>query len=582
MGRKIRSATNGAAEGGQNMVVQLLSQAQTDLRLSPNFIDYVFVVFYFVLVLGIGLLARRSVASSLDFLLSGRSLPAWVTGLAFISANLGAIELIGMIANGVQYGVPTLHYYWIGAVPAMVFLGIVMMPFYYGSKARSVPEFLAKRFNRTTQRVQGVLFAVASVLIAGVNLYALGLILEALLGWPLELAIPIAALVVLSYTFFGGLSAAIYNEVLQFFVIVALLVPLTVAGLARVGGWNSLKEQVAALPPGPEQLSSWPGTTLTEIASPFLSVLGIVFGLGFVLSFGYWTTNFAEVQRALSARNMSAARRTPIIAAFPKAVIPLVIIVPGMVAGVLIPQLTTIKQGGTSDVTPNNALSLLMNEVLPNGILGVALAGLIASFMAGMAANVSSLNTVFTYDLWQDWLRPGRDDRYYLQVGRAITVIGCVLAIGTAFIAGSFSNLMDYIQALFSFFNAPLFAIFILGLFWKRMTGTAGWTGLIGGALAAITIDVLVRTDVINVSSQAGSFIGASAAFVVGCAIAVVVSMFTAPKPDAELVGLTWSLTDKDARAGVEAGARNTWWESPNVLGGIVIALVVVLYIIFA
>jgi solute:Na+ symporter, SSS family len=562
--------------GGQMLV------AQTDLRLSPSFIDYVFVAFYFVLVLGIGLMARRSVASSLDFLLSGRSLPAWVTGLAFISANLGAIELIGMIANGVEYGVPTLHYYWIGAVPAMVFLGIVMMPFYYGSKARSVPEFLAMRFNRTTQRVQGVLFAVASVLIAGVNLYALGLILEALLGWPLQLAIPIAALVVLSYTFFGGLNAAIYNEVLQFFVIVALLVPLTVAGLARVGGWNSLKEQVAALPPGPEQLSSWPGTTLTEIASPFLSVLGIVFGLGFVLSFGYWTTNFAEVQRALSAKNMSAARRTPIIAAFPKALIPLVIIVPGMVAGVLIPQLTTIKQGGTSDVTPNNALSLLMGEVLPNGILGVALAGLIASFMAGMAANVSSLNTVFTYDLWQDWLRPGRDDRYYLHVGRAVTIIGCVLAIGTAFIAGSFANLMDYIQALFSFFNAPLFAIFILGLFWKRMTGTAGWTGLVAGALAAITVDLLVRSGVIEVSSQAGSFIGASAAFVVGVGVAVVVSMFTAPKPDAELVGLTWSLTDKEARAGAEAGVRTSWWESPNILGGIVLALVVVLYIIFA
>ena len=559
--------------------------AQADLRLSPNFIDYVFVVFYFVLVLGIGVFARRSVASSLDFLLSGRSLPAWVTGLAFISANLGAIELIGMIANGVQYGVPTLHYYWIGAVPAMVFLGIVMMPFYYGSKARSVPDFLAKRFNRTTQRVQGVLFAVASVLIAGVNLYALGLILEALLGWPLGLAIPVAALVVLSYTFLGGLSAAIYNEVLQFFVIVALLIPLTVAGLARVGGWASLTRQVAALPPGPEQLSSWPGTTLTEIVNPFLSVLGIVFGLGFVLSFGYWTTNFAEVQRALSAKNMSAARRTPIIAAFPKAVIPLFIIVPGMIAGALIPQLIRLKQTGASSVdgiTPNNALSLLMGEVLPNGILGVALAGLIASFMAGMAANVSSLNTVFTYDLWQDWLRPGRDDRYYLQVGRAVTVIGCVLAIGTAFIAGSFGNIMDYIQALFSFFNAPLFAIFILGLFWKRMTGTAGWTGLVAGALSAIIIDSLVRSGVIDVSSQAGSFIGASAAFIVGCAVAVVVSMFTAPKPDAELVGLTWSLTDKDARAGTEPGAHVSWWESPNILGGIVLALVVVLYIIFA
>jgi SSS family solute:Na+ symporter len=588
--------------------------AQTDLRLDAIWIDYVFVVFYFVLVLGIGVLARRSIASSLDFLLSGRSLPAWVTGLAFISANLGAIELIGMMANGAQYGIPTVHYYWIGAIPAMVFLGIVMMPFYYGSRARSVPEFLLMRFNATTQRVNGITFALAAVLIAGVNLYALGLILEALLGWPLQLAIPVAALVVLSYTFLGGLSAAIYNEVLQFFVILALLIPLTVAGLARVGGWDGLREQVVALPPGPEQLSAWPGTTLTEIASPFLSVLGIVFGLGFVLSFGYWTTNFAEVQRALSARSMSAARRTPIIAAFPKALIPLVIIIPGMIAGVLVPQLTTLKEGGQTDVTYNNALSLLMNEVLPNGILGVALAGLLASFMAGMAANVSSLNTVFTYDLWQDWIRPGEPDDYYLRVGRTVTVVGCLLAIGTAFIAGMFENLMDYIQALFSFFNAPLFAIFILGLFWKRMTGTAGWTGLIGGTLAAVIVDMLVRGGVIAVSSQAGSFIGASAAFVVGIGVSAIVTIFTTSKPDADLVGLVWSLTPREARGKmravpaereeVPAGAgavlpehhpavieevpvvmhdeEGAWWQSPVVMGVIVLALTLALYLMFA
>ncbi len=588
--------------------------AQTDLRLDTIWIDYVFVIIYFVLVLGIGLLARRSIASSLDFLLSGRALPAWVTGLAFISANLGAIELIGMMANGAQYGMATVHYYWIGAIPAMVFLGIVMMPFYYGSKARSVPEFLLMRFNATTQRVNGITFALAAVLIAGVNLYALGLILEALLGWSLYIAIPVAALVVLSYTFLGGLNAAIYNEVLQFFVILALLIPLTVAGLARVGGWDGLVAQVVELPPGPEQVSSWPGTSLTEIANPFLSVLGIVFGLGFVLSFGYWTTNFAEVQRALSARSMSAARRTPIIGAFPKAFIPLVIVIPGMIAGVLVPQLTTLKEGGATDVTYNNALSLLMNEVLPNGILGVALAGLLASFMAGMAANVSSLNTVFTYDLWQDWIRPGRPDGYYLRVGRTVTVVGCVLAIGTAFIAGSFENLMDYIQALFSFFNAPLFAIFILGLFWKRMTGTAGWTGLISGTIAAVIVDTLVRIEVIAVSSQAGSFIGASAAFVVGIAVAVVVTMFTTSKPDSELVGLVWALTPREGRkvrvapsasdevtAGVGASGEGlrrptaieevptamhedegAWWQSPVVMGAIVLALTVVLYLIFA
>ena len=562
------------------MLTEAVVLAQTDQRLDTTWVDYVFIVFYFVLVLGIGVLARRSVASSLDFLLSGRSLPAWVTGLAFVSANLGAIELIGMMANGAQYGAPTFHYYWIGAIPAMVFLGIVMMPFYYGSKARSVPEFLRKRFNTTTQRVNAVTFALASVLIAGVNLFALGLILEALLGWSLQLAIPVAALVVLSYTFLGGLSAAIYNEVLQFFVILALLIPLTVAGLARVGGWDGLKAAVSELPPGPEQVSSWPGTSLTEIANPFLSVLGIVFGLGFVLSFGYWTTNFAEVQRALSARSMSAARRTPIIGAFPKALIPLVVVIPGMIAGVLVPQITALKTGGQSDVTYNDALTLLMGEVLPNGILGVALAGLLASFMAGMAANVSSLNTVFTYDLWQDWIRPGRPDEYYLRVGRAVTVVGSLLAIGTAFIAGSFENLMDYIQALFSFFNAPLFAIFILGLFWKRMSGPAGWTGLIAGTVAAVTVDALVRVEVIPVSSQAGSFIGASAAFVVGIAVSVVVTMVTAPRPEKELVGLVWSLTPRERTTGGED--QGSWWQSPVVLGGIVLVLTLALYLIFA
>jgi SSS family solute:Na+ symporter len=553
--------------------------AQTELRLHTTAIDYAFVAFYFVLVLGIGVLARRSISSSLDFLLSGRSLPAWVTGLAFISANLGAIELIGMTANGAQYGVPTVHYYWIGAIPAMVFLGIVMMPFYYGSKARSVPEFLRKRFNPTTQRVNAVTFALASVLIAGVNLFALGLVLEALLGWSLQLAIPIAALVVLSYTFLGGLSAAIYNEVLQFFVILALLIPLTVAGLARVGGWSGLQEKITAAG-GVEELSSWPGGTLTEITNPFLSVFGIVFGLGFVLSFGYWTTNFAEVQRALSAKSMSAARRTPIIGAFPKALIPLVIVIPGMIAAVLVPQLTTLKGGGNTDVTYNNALSLLMGEVLPNGVLGVALAGLLAAFMAGMAANVSSLNTVFTYDIWQDWIRPGREDRYYLQVGRAVTVVGCVLAIGTAFLAGSYQNLMDYIQALFSFFNAPLFAIFILGLFWKRMTGTAGWTGLVSGTIAAVGIDVLVRTGVLGLSSQAGSFVGASAAFVVGITVSVLVSLATAPKPDAELVGLVWALTPKEERTHSSSGEDAGWYRSPVLLGGLVLVLTAGLYLV--
>lgn len=559
----------------------ILAQAQTDLRLDANALDYVLVAFYFVLVLGIGYAARRSVSSSLDFLLSGRSMPAWITGLAFISANLGALELIGMVANGAQYGIPTVHYYWIGAIPAMVFLALVMMPFYYGSKARSVPEFLFKRFNRTTQRVQAVIFAVSSVLIAGVNLFSLGLLLEALLGWSLIVAIPVAAVIVLAYITLGGLSAAIYSEVLQFFVILALLIPLTIAGLNRVGGWSGLKEAVTNGPGGAEQLSSWPGTSLTEIANPFLSVVGIVFGLGFVLSFGYWTTNFAEVQRALSAKSMSAAKRTPLIGAYPKALIPLVIIVPGMVAAVLVPQLQVLKAGGETDVEYNNALSLLMKEVLPNGILGVAIAGLLAAFMAGMAANISSFNTVFTYDIWQDWARPGKSDKYYLQVGRWITVIGCVLAIGTAFIASGSGNIMDYLQSLFSFFNAPLFAIFILGLFWRRMTGPSAWIGLLSGTTAAVVVNVLVTTGVFPLSSQAGSFVGASAAFVVGVAVAAAVSLVTTPRPASELGGLVWSLTSKEDRTHTSDGDDGGWYRSPALLGGGVLVLTVILYAFF-
>ncbi|MBV9313715.1 MAG: sodium:solute symporter family protein [Pseudonocardia sp.] len=558
------------------------AQANDILRLHPDVVDYLLVAFYFALVLGIGFAARRSVSSSLDFLLSGRAMPAWITGLAFISANLGAIELIGFVANGARYGIASAHYYWIGAIPAMVFLGLVMMPFYYGSRARSVPEFLRKRFDRTTQRVQAVIFALSSVLIAGVNLFSLALVLEALLGWPLLAAIPIAAVVVLLYISFGGLSAAIYSEVLQFFLILGLLIPITIAGLSRVGGWSGLKAAVTAGPGGAAQLSAWPGTPLTEIADPVLSVIGIVFGLGFVLSFGYWTTNFAEVQRALSAKSMSAACRTPLIGAYPKALIPLVIIIPGMLAAVLIPALKTLKAGGDSGVTYNNALSLLIKEVLPNGILGVAIAGLLAAFMAGMAANISSLNTVFTYDIWQDWLKPDQPDSYYLKVGRTVTVIGCFLAIGTAFIASGSSNLMDYLQALFSFFNAPLFAIFILGLFWKRMTGTSAWVGLLCGTAAAVIIDTLVRTNVIVLSSQAGSFVGASAAFVVGVGVAIAVSLVTTPKPDRELVGLVWSLTPKSSREHPIERDDAGWYRSPSLLGAGVLVITVILYIIFA
>ncbi|GGM35385.1 solute:Na+ symporter, SSS family protein [Longimycelium tulufanense] len=557
--------------------------AASDLRLAAGPLDYALLAIYFAIVLGIGYLARRSVSTSLDFFLSGRSLPAWVTGLAFIAANLGALELLGMAANGAQHGIPTMHYYWVGAIPAMVFLGLVMMPFYYGSKVRSVPEFLRRRFGMGAHLFNALSFAAAQMLIAGVNLYALALLLNLMLGWPIPLSIVIAALVVLAYTTLGGLSAAIYNEVLQFFVIVAALLPVTIVGLVKVGGWNGLVDKISAGPGGAGQLEAWPATGLTGIGDATLSVLGLVFGLGFVLSFGYWTTNFAEVQRAMSAKSMSAARRTPIIGAYPKALIPAIVVIPGMIAAVVVPQMTALKAGAGADgIEYNHALPLLIRELLPNGALGIAITGLLASFMAGVAANVSSFNTVFTYDLWQHYIVKGRPDAHYLRVGRWATVGGMVVAIGTAFIAAGFSNIMDYIQALFSIFNAPLFATFILGMFWKRMTPAAGWSGLVAGTVAALVMLVLTRSGVVDLPGQGASFVGAGLAFVTDIAVSVAVTLGTRPRPDRELVGLVYGLTPKADRKHSTEGADAGWYRSPVLLGVGVLVLTVALNIIFS
>ncbi len=549
------------------------------LRLNAAPVDFILVAIYFVFVLGIGLIARRGVSSSIDFFLSGRSLPAWVTGLAFISANLGAVEIMGMSANGAQYGMPTMHYFWIGAVPAMLFLGVVMMPFYYGSKVRSVPEFMRRRFGPGAHLVNAISFALAQVLIAGVNLYLLGSILNVLLGWPLWVSVIVAAVIVLSYITLGGLSAAIYNEVLQFFVIVAALLPLTLVGLHRIGGVGGLKDKVSALPDGSQQLHSWPGNELSGFGNNVLSVVGIVFGLGFVLSFGYWTTNFVEVQRALATHSISAARRTPIIGAYPKMFIPFIVIIPGMVSALLVPQIRDYKATGNGDVTYNQALLYLMKEVLPNGLLGVALAGLLAAFMAGMAANISAFNTVFSYDLWQQYVKKDKPDGYYLTVGRLATVGATVVAIGTAFIAGNFSNMMDYLQTLFSFFNAPLFATFILGMFWKKMTATAGWVGLVFGTLSAVLVFILHQTHVFHLSGQGSSFLAAGVAFVVDIVLSVVVSQVTAPKPAAELVGLVYSETPKDQLNDPDADSL-PWYQRPVLLAGIALVIVIVLNIV--
>lgn len=560
-----------------------------DLRLHATVFDYSFVAVYLFFVIAIGIVTRRRVLTSEDYFLSGRSLPAWICALAFLSANIGATELIGMAANGSQYGLGTVHYYWIGAVPAMVFLGLVMMPFYYGARVRSVPEYLRLRFNRPTHLYQSIVFAVATILVAGVNLFALALLINVLIGLPLWASILAAAGVVLLYTTMGGLTATMYNEVLQFLIIVAFLVPLTVGGLARVGGVSGLIDTLNATQVlGKDGLTVWGGTGLGNTTNPYGNWIALLLGMGFVNSFGYWTTNFTEVQRALSAKDMSAARRTPILAAIPKMFLPVVIITPGLIAAALIPELSD----GT--LPHNEALPALIGKVLPTGLVGLALAALIAAFMAGMAANVSSFNTVVTYDLWQTYIRPGRRDGYYLRIGRKLTVVGVLIAIGAAFIAATWNNIQDYLQLLQSVFSAPLFATFIVGMFWKRMSPWAGLFGLISGALGAATVQIGYMAGVFAFNTQqAASFTGSGMAFVADVVVSIVVTYLTKPKPIEELDGLVWGRTRMEIRGAqpapdlhhvavkaererIAAGEKLPWWENPWPLGiGVLIVLVV-------
>ncbi|WP_066521498.1 sodium:solute symporter family protein [Curtobacterium ammoniigenes] len=552
--------------------------AANPIQLSLSWVDYLMIIVYFAVVIGIGFTARRQVRTSMDFFLSGRSMPAWITGLAFVSANLGATEILGMAANGAQIGMATLHYYLIGAVPAMVFLGLVMMPFYYGSKVRSVPEFMLRRFGKAPHLVNAIAFAVSNVLIAGINLYAMAIVIEAMLGWPEWLAIIVSAGFVLVYITLGGLSSAIYNEVMQFFVIIAGLIPLTIVGLHRVGGWNGLSSAIAHTQ-GVEHLSTWAGTAIGHTTNPIgANWLAIVLGLGFVLSFGYWTTNFTEVQRAFSAKNMSAARRTPLIAAIPKLFIPFIVVIPGLIAAAVIGNQFADPHSG---LTYNDAIPKLIQMYLPTGVLGVAVTGLLASFMAGMAANVSSFNTVFTYDIWQRYIKPNMPDVHYLRTGRWVTIAGVLIGIATAFIAAQAQNIMTYMQTLFSFFNAPLFAVFILGLLWKRMTTSAAlWSYILGIVTPTITWIAYLVNPKLFATATAETLYGAIISFVTVLVVGVVISLFTKPKAERELSGLVYGIGKIDLHG--DAVATDTaWYRSPALLGTVALVLCVVLYLPF-
>jgi len=574
-------------------------------------VDYAIMAIYFVVVLGVGWILRRVMRTSTDFFLSGRSLPAWITGIAFISANLGAQEVIGMGASGAKYGIATSHFYWVGAIPAMVFVGLFMMPFYYGSRARSVPEYLRLRFDEKTRTLNAVSFAAMTIFSSGVSMYAMGKLFNLLLGWSFDVSILVSAVIVLSYVLLGGLTSAIYNEVLQFFLIVFGFIPLVWLGLNAVGGWEGLTARLAEVStargyPANAYTSAW--SNLGDSASNPIGVewFGLVMGLGFVLSFGYWCTDFLVVQRAMAADSMTAARRTPLIAAVPKMLFPFLVILPGMIALVLGAEYAASGQGlvpaklaadgaplldatGRVVLDYDLATPMMLVHLFPSGMLGLGLTALLASFMSGMAGNVTAFNTVWTYDIYQSHIRRGASDVHYLMMGRIATVGGILLSIAAAYLASAFNNIMDLLQLVFAFVNAPLFATFALGMFWRRSTGHGAFAGLLSGTIAAaihhgLTLPAGAQPGVKGgffgvlhtyPSELAQTFWTAIIAWSTCFVVTILVSLATRPRPAEELRGLVYSLTPRSTDKDLP------WIRRPWVLGVAVLALTVALNFVF-
>ena len=641
------------------------------VHLAP--IDYSILGLYVLFVIGIGFALKRYMKTSADFFLSGRSIPAWVTGLAFLSANLGALELVGMAASGAKYGIATCHFYWVGAIPAMIFLAVFMMPFYYGSKARSVPEYLKMRFDERTRAFNSVSFAVMTIFASGISLNALAKLLHSLLGWDYNISLWVCSLIVLLYVLKGGLTSAIYTEVLQFFMIVLGFAPVVYLGLKDAGGWSVVKQKLSGVATEPVaynlvsdaaktfQPDAWTSAWKPLLGGPSANPMGVdlfamVFGLGFVLSFGYWCTNFLVVQRAMAAKDMKAARNTPLVAAVPKMFFPLLVILPGMIALALtategknyrLPQaviteakmplaVAAVRQASAGNVTveaatkslaaaagtsfntakveallkaapgtPDAQLAIrvqdavvndydgvilsLVKRYCPSGLLGLALTALLASFMSGMAGNVTAFNTVWTYDLYQAYIAPNKSDDHYAWMGRVVTVAGILLSIAAAYFASMWTNAMDIIQLVFGFVNAPLFATFLLGMFWSRTTGTGAFIGLVAGTTAsalfhACTISAgnlpgvkggYIHTFWTLPSDMAQNFWLASFAFTVCFVLTVVISLATRrTKGDEELKGLVYSLTPKQT-------VDQEWYARPGFIGIILLLVCVALNFLF-
>ncbi len=605
-----------------------------------SIIDWLIMLVYFVFVLGIGFALKRYMRTSNDFFLAGRSIPAWVCGLAFISANLGAQEVIGMGASGAKYGIITSHFYWIGAIPAMIFVGIFMMPFYYGSKARSVPEYLRLRFDEKTRAVNAFSFAIMTVLSSGISMYAMALLIQTLGllhgivpdSYIFHVSVFLSAIIVLGYIFLGGLTSAIYNEVLQFFLIVAGFAPLVWIGLRNVGGWQGIKQTLPA-----NMTHSWQGMAHASTNTLGVEWFGLAMGLGFVLSFGYWCTDFLVIQRAMAADSEVSARRVPLIAAIPKMFFPFLVILPGLIAvsvgshmagsGAQVPGHPGAVMGGYATAAPGSAplddqhphgiipvktdprtgqvvlnadgtpvynydlaIPVMLLHFFPTGILGLGLTALLASFMSGMAGNVTAFNTVWTYDIYQAYINKKATDAHYLWMGRMATIGGVALSIAAAYLVTNFNNIMDALQLVFSIVNAPLFATFLLGMFWKKTTGHAAFTGLLSGTAAALIHHGLtlpadavpgIHGGWITIvhrypSDMAQNFWTAIFAFSVNFLVTIAISVITNPRPEPELVGLVYSLTPKPVETHL------SWYQKPATLAVAVLAILIILNLVFA
>jgi SSS family solute:Na+ symporter len=558
----------------------------TDRLVHLSGVDLVIIAIYFVLVLGIGFYLKRFANTGEDFFLAGREMTAWVAGLAFVSANLGSLELLGWAGNAYQYGIMASHWYWIGAIPAMVFLGIVMMPFYYISKTHSVPGYLQLRYGPEASALSAVTFAFMTILMSGVNMYAMAVVMQVVLGWNLHFSLITSSVTVGIYVAAGGLFSAIFNEVLQFFLIWfgALLIPIL--GLIETGGWSGMVARIHQNFPGQDFTHLWAPMHSFSANPMGIHWTGIVFGLGAVQAMGYWTTDFLVVQRVLSAKNVRSAKMAPIIGSFFKMAVPLIVIVPGLLGRAVLPMhLVPGSEAVAGQYKYDDVLPLMLARYCGPGLLGLGITALVAGFMAGMAGNVSAFATVWTYDLYRPFLRKDAPDHHYVSMGRWCTIIGLIISIGTAYLVMRFASMMDYVQALFGFFIAPLFGTVLLGMLWKRVSRAAGFWGLLAGVSSSVGMFALMKLDpyrwvsVFALSPYAKGLAQAMYQALWSCVtcvvVTVLVTLVTHPRPDEELRGLVYSLTD------VPHETETSWLDRPAFWGVVALVIFAVLQIIF-